>query len=527
MATGIPNPNGGTGRTTARTTDAAAVTLSYPGKKTVAEIRATPPAKLSVTWPGEPVSSRNALYYGENLAVLAALSHNPRVRGKVRLSYIDPPYATRSVFQSRKQADAYHDLLAGADYLEFLRERLILIRDLLADDGSIYVHLDENMAFQAKVLMDEIFGPSNFRNWITRKKCNPKNYTRKTYGNVADYILFYTKTDNYVWHRPLITWTDEHAAREYTYVEPGTGRRYKKVPVHAPGIRNGETGKLWRGMTPPPGKHWQYPPRTLDAMDARGEIYWSPTGNPRRKIYLDQSGGIPVQDIWTEFRDAHNQNIRITGYPTEKNPALLARIIAASTNPGDLVLDCFSGSGTTLEAAHRLGRHWLGVDNSAEAIRTTLARFAKGVEPMGDFVRRMEREDATQAEEGMLPLLDLGPPSAGATKELGAHDPITDFTLHVAADLQSAEVLKNWPPAGSTKHSPHVRRESDSEAAILREEPASAPSTVEPRRAVRYSGKKRDGSTKTASHGPATKTQAKKVKRKSRKLNRAATSAAA
>ena len=491
MATGIPNSNGGSGRTPARMGDAATVTLTYPGKKSVAAILATPPAKLSVAWSDETSSSRNALYYGENLAVLAALAHDPRLRGKVRLIYIDPPYATRSVFQSRKQADAYHDLLAGADYLEFLRERLILLRELLADDGSIYVHLDENMAFQAKVLMDEIFGPSNFRNWITRKKCNPKNYTRKTYGNVSDYILFYSKTDDYVWHRPLITWTDEHAAREYTYVEPGTGRRYKKVPIHAPGVRNGETGKPWRGMTPPPGKHWQYLPRTLDEMDARGEIYWSPTGNPRRKIYLDQSGGIPVQDIWMEFRDAHNQNIRITGYPTEKNPAMLARIIAASSNPGDLVLDCFSGSGTTLEAAHRLGRHWLGVDNSAEAIRTTLARFAKGVEPMGDFVRRMEREDSMPSEEAMLPLLELDIPAKGTNDDNGAHEPITDFTLRIAAGLQSTEVLNHWPPAGSSDPSPSVGSVADYGTATLREEPASpATRAVLPRRAVRYSAKR-------------------------------------
>jgi adenine-specific DNA-methyltransferase len=283
MATGIPPSNGGNNRGG----EAGAVSLCYPGKRTAAEILASPAARLAVGWDGDSANAGNALFFGENLAVLAALRHEPRICGKVRLIYIDPPYATRSVFQSRKQADAYHDLLAGADYLEFLRQRLILLRELLAPDGSIYVHLDENMAFQAKVLLDEVFGPANFRNWITRKKCNPKNYTRKTYGNVADYILFYTKTDDYVWHRPVIEWSDEHAAREYAYAEPGTGRRYKKVPLHAPGIRNGETGKAWRGMTPPPGKHWQYPPATLDHMDARGEIYWSPTGNPRRKIYLD------------------------------------------------------------------------------------------------------------------------------------------------------------------------------------------------------------------------------------------------
>lgn len=492
MATGIPNPNGGNGHGSTRSNGPGGVTLSYPGKKNTAAILATPPAKLSVAWPDtSPLPHPNALYYGENLAVLAALLREPRVRGKVRLIYIDPPYATRSVFQSRKQADAYHDLLGGSGYLEFLRERLILLRELLADDGSIYVHLDENMAFQAKLLMDEIFGSTNFRNWLTRKKCNPKNYTRKTYGNVADYILFYTKTDDYVWHRPVEAWTDERAAREYTYSEPGTGRRFKKVPVHAPGVRNGETGKTWRGMNPPPGKHWQYPPRTLDEMDARGEIYWSPTGNPRRKIYLDQSDGIPVQDIWMGFRDAHNQNIRITGYPTEKNPALLARIIAASSDPGDLVLDCFCGSGTTLEAAHRLGRHWLGVDNSPEAIRTTLARFAKGVEPMGDFVRRMERDDVKPADEEMLPLFASDSTTSETARETSAHEPITDFTLHVATDLRSADVLNGWKPSIHPSAASPAFYPSAYETAVLREEPkSSSTATAEPRRPISYQAKK-------------------------------------
>ena len=188
---------------------------------------------------------------------------------------------------------------------------------------------------------------------------------------------------------------------------------------------------------------------------------------------------------------AHNQNIRITGYPTEKNPEMLARIIAASSNPGDLVLDCFCGSGTTLEAAHRLGRHWLGVDNSAEAIRTTLARFAKGVEPMGDFVRRMEREDTTPSDDTMLPLFDLNIPGKETNDESGTHEPITDFTLRVAAGLQSTEVLKHWPPAGSSHSSPSVGSGADYDTATLREEQTSpATRAVPPRRAIRYSAKK-------------------------------------
>lgn len=381
------------------------ISLSYEGKQDEAVILATEPAKICLVWQGErPV---NRLYYADNLHIIPSLLADDSVRGRIRLIYIDPPFATKSVFQSRSQNDAYQDLLSGAHYVEFMRERLIFLRELLSEDGSIYIHLDENMAFYIKVVMDEVFGKSNYRNWITRKKCNPKNYTRKTFGNISDYILFYTKSDNYVWNRPIQEWTEETARKEYQYLEEGTGRRYKKVPIHAPGVRNGETGKSWRGMLPPPGKHWQFLPKTLDEMDAKGEIYWSPTGNPRRKIYLDSSTGVPVRDIWTQFRDAHNQNIRITGYPTEKNPDLLTLIIKASSNEGDFVLDCFSGSGTTLGVASQLQRRWIGIDNSPEAIRTTLHRFAKGTEPMGSFVGSHKQKKAKQIDLGLFRVKDF------------------------------------------------------------------------------------------------------------------------
>ncbi len=417
------------------------VRLDYDGKKSERDILLTPETRCRQLWPEHPETEINRLYFGDNLRILATLLKDPEVRGKVRLVYIDPPYATRSVFQSRNQADAYMDLLEGAHYLEFLRERLILLRELLADDGSIYVHLDENMAFHAKAIMDEIFGRDNFRNWITRKKCNPKNYTRKTFGNVADYILFYSKTEDYVWHRPVESWTEEKANKEYQYVEAKTGRRYKKVPVHAPGVRNGETGQLWRGIPPPPGKHWQYPPRILDEMDARGEVYWSPTGNPRRKIYLDESNGVAVQDIWLDYRDAHNQNIAVSGYPTEKNSALLTRIIEASSNEGDLVLDCFSGSGTTLNVASLLNRRWIGVDNASQAIAATLRRFGKGLEPMGDFVNKpmLTESDDDESASANLPLFQRN--EAQLQKIARHHQPIKDFALFAQEPYQGE--LKN------------------------------------------------------------------------------------
>ncbi len=371
--------------------------LTYPGKHREVDIltgsRCRPVKRLSVS-KVDVAGWRNRLLHGDNLPVLLSLLDDPSVRRNVRLVYIDPPFATGGIFESRNGERAYDDIAFGAHYLEFLRQRLVVIRELMATDGSIYLHLDEAMAFPIKIIMDEVFGPTNYRNWITRKKSNRKNFTRKQYGNISDYVLYYTKSDSYVWNRPYESWTQEWAAREYQYVEEGTGRQYKKVPVHAPGVRNGETGREWRGKLPPPGKHWQFSPKTLDELDAKGEIYWSPTGNPRRKIYFDQSQGVPVQDIWLDCRDAHNQMIEVTGYPTEKPLDLLRRIVSASSNPGDLVLDCFAGSGTTLVAAEELGRRWIGVDSGKEAMATIIYRLANGSEPMGDFVKGKKAREA-------------------------------------------------------------------------------------------------------------------------------------
>ena len=335
------------------------------------------------------------LYHADNIDVLSALLQDENVCGKVTLVYIDPPYNTGGAFETRDFKYAYNDSFTMNGYLEFMRNRLELLYRLLSDEGSIYVHLDSNMVFHVKVMMDEIFGMQNFKGMITRKKCKSKNFTRKTYGNISDFILFYTKTEEPVWNRPYEDWCDEKIIKEYPCIEEGTGRRYKKVPLHAPGTRNGETGKSWRGLMPPQGKHWQFTPNKLDEMDANGEIYWSSTGNPRRKVYLDQSNGIPVQDIWLDYLDVNNQNTVITGYPTEKNIDMLKRIIESSSRPGDLVLDCFAGSGTTLVAAEDLGRQWIGVDIGDEAILTITERFKNGSRPMEDFIKKKRNIQTT------------------------------------------------------------------------------------------------------------------------------------
>lgn len=380
MATGIP-PKSKTKQ------KKVPVQVMYEGKEDTLAILSKPfgnyTEQIAVNGGGN-----NKFFFGDNLDALLYMLDNG-YRGKIKLVYIDPPFATTSTFVNRDQEHAYTDSLSGGEFVEFLRQRLILIHELLADDGSIYLHLDNKMAFTMKLIMDEVFGEANCRAFITRKKCSTKNYTKNTYGNISDYIMFYSKAEKYVWNRPFDPWDYDKMIEQYPYIDK-QGRRYKKVPVHAPGVRNGETGKEWRGKMPPKGKHWQYSPDKLDELDAAGEIYWSPTGNPRRMVFCDPSKGIPVQDIWTDYRDSVNQAQKTTGYPTEKNFDMLKMIVEASSNKGDIVMDCFAGSGTTLGAAFDLGRQWIGVDNSLESLRAILKRFVRGLEVYGDYINTPE-----------------------------------------------------------------------------------------------------------------------------------------
>lgn len=321
----------------------------------------------------------NLLIQGDNVKAMRGLL--PEYRGKVDLVYIDPPFATNGHFRigeervgtvssSNHDALAYSDTLVGPEFLEFLRERLVLLRELLSDHGSIYLHIDYKVGHYVKVLMDEVFGRKNFRNDITRIKCNPKNFSRKAYGNIKDLILFYSKSDDVIWNDPSLPFSEEDVARLFKKVDKDR-RRYTTIPLHAPGETvEGPTGKAWRGMKPPRGRHWRSDPKVLEKWDKAGLVEWSASGVPRKKIYADERLGKKMQDIW-EFKDPQYPK-----YPTEKNLELLKFIIEASSEPGSLVLDCFCGSGTTLVAAQELGRGWIGIDSSAQAIKVTRERLA-------------------------------------------------------------------------------------------------------------------------------------------------------
>ena len=328
-------------------------------------------------------SNENILMYGDNLQSLQYIAGDSDLRGKVRLIYIDPPYGTMQDFTftggrfstiSRVKGGqvAYNDNVSGAEYLEFMSARLKLMHDILADDGSIYLHIDLKMGHYIKVLMDEIFGQQNFINDITRIKCNPKNFSRKGYGNVKDMILFYSKTKNYVSNEPREKITATQNSKRFKQFDDN-GRRFTTTPLHAPGQTNkGDTGKPWRGMLPPAGRHWCHSPHALEEMDKDGLIHWSSTGNPRKIIYADDvmDAGTKMQDIWL-FKDPQNPR-----YPTEKNMDMLKTVISASSNEGDTVMDTFCGSGTTLVAAQELKRNFIGMDASAQAIAICKERLA-------------------------------------------------------------------------------------------------------------------------------------------------------
>lgn len=349
------------------------IELKYDGKKSEWEILSRKqPIKLKSV--GGKLNLPCMLIKGSNEKVLRNLYSYYR---KVDLVYIDPPWNTQTVFRvagertssvswTESDSIAYSDIYRDEDYLEFIRERLILLRELLSESGSIYVHIDCKVGHYVKILMDEIFGQENFRNNISRIKCNAKNFPQKSYGNNHDMVLFYSKGNNPIWNNPELPIDLDKLYRRVNK----DGRRYTTRTIYAPGeTKNGATGKEWKGMLPPKGRHWTADPKTLDEWDARGLIEWSKNGVPRKIMYADEKTGRKPQDV-LDYRDPQRPI-----YPTEKNIDLMKLFIMASSNPDSIVLDPSAGSGVFLQAAAELGRKWIGIDQSDEAIKVIQKRL--------------------------------------------------------------------------------------------------------------------------------------------------------
>jgi len=356
-----------------------------------------PPGLGRADWSDWPAAYERGglLFHGDNRDVLAHLLANG-FRGRVKLIYIDPPFDSGADYVRKVQLRGpkgtlkidgedyalgeqiqYTDIWSNDNYLQFMYERLLLLRELLAKDGALYLHCDPSRNSYLRIVLDEVFGPDAFVNEIVWQRLSAHNDSSR-FGIVHDTIYFYGGAER-TWNPPRVELNERYIEQFFDQIEPGTGRRYARGDLMASGLRNGETGKSWRGISPGErGNHWKVPVSRLEEWDKAGRIHWpQSSGVPRLKRYLAEAmaQGGSVQDVWLDLRPLHNQSQEISGFPTQKPENLLGRIIAVSTNPGDLVLDCFIGSGTTAAVAQQLGRRWIGCDINKGAIQTTAKRL--------------------------------------------------------------------------------------------------------------------------------------------------------
>ncbi len=354
--------------------------LKYNNKKSINKILKT--KKLDINF--QYGLGENKLIKWDNLKILKNLIEDFQLKNKIDLIYIDPPFWTQNIFtinenrsntisNSKNDFIAYEDKLIGADFLEFIRERLILMKELLSDNGSIYLHIDYKIWHYIKIIMDEIFWIENFRNDITRIKCNPKNFKRKAYGNIKDLILFYTKTKTYIWNEINEPYSQEDIKKLFKKIDKN-GRIYTTIPLHAPGETDKwVTWQEWKGIKPPIWRHRRSDPTILEQRDQENLIERSKNWIPRKKIYADERNGKKKQDI-RDYKDRQHPM-----YPTEKNIDMIKNIILTSSNNNSIVLDCFCWSWTTLQAASELWRLRIGIDQSNEAIKVTKKRLDNNI----------------------------------------------------------------------------------------------------------------------------------------------------
>ncbi len=339
---------------------------------------------------GRPADWRNRLIWGDKKYVLPSLL--PEFAGKVDLIYIDPPFNTASDFSFNVEVEgenftkepsiieqkAYRDTWGrGLDsYLQWFYETLVLLHELLAEDGSIYIHLDQHVGHYAKIILDEIFGADNYQNEIIWKRTSARSDSH-TYNHIHDVIFLYTKSSNYSYNVQYTKYDESYLENFYRYVDEN-GRTYRVSDLMAAGTRRGSSGQIWRGVDPNTrGNHWKYTTEKLEELDKQGRIYWPKKegGVPGYKRYLDEMPGVPLQSIWSDINSIASQAIENTNYSTQKPESLLERIIKASSNEGDLVLDCFCGSGTTAAVAEKLDRRWITCDLGRFAVHTARKRL--------------------------------------------------------------------------------------------------------------------------------------------------------
>ncbi len=365
-------------------------------------------AKQNTDW-------KNRLIWGDKKYVLPSLL--PEFAGKVNLIYIDPPFDTGANFSftatipdnpetgddeetqfvkepSIIEQKAYRDTWGrGLDsYLQWFYETAILLRELLAEDGSIYVHLDDNIGHYCKCILDEVFGNDYFKSEIIWKCTSAHANTTSRYDMVHQVIFLYTKNEKYIWNQQYTSYDEEYVETYYRYKDE-KGRKFKSTDL------TGRSNPIyeWKGIKRP----WAYAKSSLDKLESEGKIFWTKNGIPRLKQYLDEMPGVPVSTIWTDINPIRSWFSETVTYATQKPESLLERIIKTSSNEGDLVLDCFCGSGTTAATAEKLNRRWITCDLGRFSIHTARKRFLgiKNVRPfLVQNLGKYERQQWMQAE---------------------------------------------------------------------------------------------------------------------------------
>jgi adenine-specific DNA-methyltransferase len=366
------------------------VALPFQTVETVNESAQERQRMLDMFSAGRDPEWRNRLIWGDKKYVLPALLQE--FAGKVDLVYIDPPFDTGADFSFHVDVDgedfirepsvielkAYRDTWGrGMDsYLQWLHDALEMLRELLSEQGSLYMHLDYHVGAYGKVVADEVFGKERLLNEIIWKRTSARSDSH-TFNHIHDCIYLYSKSELYKFNEQFIPHESEYLDRYYSYTE-ADGRRFATIDATQSGLRTGASGAPWRGFSPASkGNHWKFAVSDLDRLDAEGRIYWPKKegGWPRLKAYLDEVEGAAIQSIWTDTKAVNSQADERTDYPTQKPESLLERIIGASSAEGDLVLDCFVGSGTTAVVSEKLSRRWIACDIGRFAVHTTRKRL--------------------------------------------------------------------------------------------------------------------------------------------------------
>lgn len=332
----------------------------------------------------------NRIYWGDNLQVMSHLLRE--FRGKIDLIYIDPPFDSNADYKKtikikaeRAQSDhsafeekQYSDIWNSENFCQFMFERITLARELLSETGSAFFHFGPNISQYMKVIIDEVFGPERFINEIIWRRSFSHAGTSR-FGIIHDSIFYYSKTEVRTWNEIRVPIDTDYRETFCDSYDEQVGKRYQRIPLTGAGItKDGESGRAWRGIDPTDvGRHWAISHSELDRLEAEGRIHWPKKegGVPRLKKYEDEITDMAAQDIWTDISKLHNQSSELLGYPTQKPEALMSRIIKAASNPGDIVLDFFMGSGTTQAVAMKLGRRFIGADINLGAIETTIKRL--------------------------------------------------------------------------------------------------------------------------------------------------------